>query len=232
MLIDPDTGRATCLIDGNAVTTMRTGAAGYIGATLWSRTDSVRLCVFGTGVQARIQVWFALRSRPSLREVCYVTSDGRPRPEFEALFATDCGIGHSLDPDAAVATSDVVITATPGGGPLFTETSIRPGTHLTCVGADTRGKRELPPGLIEQARVFVDDHGQAAQIGEFQWASPAIPAIEIGRVLAGNESYERADGDITIFDMTGLALQDLTVAIDIYQRAIKADLGTLVPWPW
>jgi alanine dehydrogenase len=232
MLIDPGTGRPTCLIDGNAITTMRTGAAGGIGVGLLSRTDSARLCVFGTGVQARIQVRFALRSRPSLREVRYVTSDGRPRPQFEALIAKDLGVSHAPDPDAAVAASDIVITATPGGGALFAADAVRPGTHLTCVGADTQGKRELPPGLIERARLFVDDHAQAGQLGELQWASHATPAIEIGRALAAEAPVQRAGDDITIFDMTGLALQDLTVAADLYQRATEAGLGTLLPWPW
>jgi ornithine cyclodeaminase len=232
MLIAPGTGRPTCLIDGNAITTMRTRAAGGIGVELLSRSDSARLCVFGTGVQARIQVRFTLRSRPSLRDVRYVTSDGRPRPQFEALIAKELGISHAPDPDAAVAASDIVITATPGGGALFAADAVRPGTHLSCVGAGTQGKRELPAGLIERARLFVDDHTQAGQIGELQWASPATPGIEIGRALAAEAPVQRAGADITIFDMTGLALQDLTVAADLYRRATDAGLGTFLPWPW
>ncbi|MDQ1732378.1 MAG: hypothetical protein QOK10_2537 [Pseudonocardiales bacterium] len=232
MLIDPATGRPTCLIDGNAVTTMRTGAAGGLGAELFSRTDSTRLCVFGTGIQARVQVEFALRARPSLSEIRYVSSDGRPRPEFESLFAADHTVSHSPDPDAAVAASDIVITATPGGGALFSADAVQDGTHLTCVGSDTRGKRELPPVLFERARVFVDDLTQAGEIGELQWAAPVTPAVEIGTVLAGGEAFQRSDSEITIFDATGLALQDLTVAAYLYRRATEAGLGLRVDWPW
>ncbi|HEY2042808.1 MAG TPA: ornithine cyclodeaminase family protein [Jatrophihabitans sp.] len=232
MLIDPETGRPTCLLDGNAITSMRTGAAGGLGASLFSRTDSERLCVFGTGVQARVQVRFALRSRPALREVRYVSSDGCPRPEFESLFAEECDISHAPDADAAVSASDIIITATPGGGQLFAADSVREGTHLTCVGADTKGKRELPPGLIERSRVFVDDLLQASQLGELQWATPPTPAVEIGSVLDPDFAFQRTGDDITIFDVTGLALQDLTVSADLYQRAIAADVGTTIPWPW
>jgi ornithine cyclodeaminase len=127
--------------------------------------------------------------------------------------------------------SDVVITATPGAGPLFDATAVRPGTHLNCVGADTAGKRELPPGLLQRARLVVDDREQALQLGELQWA-PETPCIELGALLLGDTAFSRAAGDITVFDMTGLALQDLTVARLIHERACAQSLGTRIRWPW
>ncbi|MFM0633130.1 ornithine cyclodeaminase family protein, partial [Paraburkholderia xenovorans] len=81
--------------------------------------------------------------------------------------------------NAAVADSDVVVTATPGKGPLFDAQAVQPGTHLNCVGADTKGKRELPEGLLARGRLFVDDRIQAREIGETQWA-PDTACIEIG----------------------------------------------------
>lgn len=231
MLIDPATGRPLCVIDGNAITTQRTGAAGGLGLQQLARPGSTRLCVFGAGVQAQVQLSFALRLMPSLREVRYVTFDGKPNAAFEARFATQCQLAHALDGNAAVADSEVVITATPGAGPLFDVAAVQPGTHLNCVGADTKGKRELPEGLLAWARLFVDDLTQARQIGETQWA-PDTPATELGDLLTGKAQANRQPADITVFDMTGLALQDLTVARFLYTRALAAGTGHRLAWPW
>lgn len=231
MLFDPATGRPTCLIDGNAVTTARTGAAGRLGLEMLARPDSTRLCVFGTGVQARIQLELALDLLPGLAEVRYVTSRHVPDAAFEAAFARRCALLHAIDPDAAVAASDIVVTATPGGGPLFSATAVRAGTHVNAVGADTRGKRELPDGLLARARIVVDDREQSRQIGEGQWVD-GVDAVEIGDLLTGRAHVSRGDDDITVFDMTGLALQDLTVARMLRRRAIEAGSGTRILWPW
>ena len=231
MLIDPATGRPTCIIDGNAITTVRTGAAGGLGLQQLARQDSTRLCIFGTGVQASIQLDFALRVLPALAEVRYLTPDRTRDEVFEARFAGRCTLICATDQNAAVAASDVVITATPGGGALFDADAVQPGTHLNCVGADTRGKRELPPGLLTRARLFVDDREQATQIGETQWA-PDTACDEFGDVFTGQIKIDRKPVDITIFDMTGLALQDLTVARLIHERASATALGTSIAWPW
>jgi ornithine cyclodeaminase len=231
MLIDPLTGRPLCVIDGNAITTQRTGAAGGLGLLQLARPGSTRLCLFGAGVQAQVQLDFALRLMPSLREVRYLTADGQPNAKLEAKFAGRCRMTHTLDANAAVADSEAVITATPGKGPLFDAQAVQPGTHLTCVGADTKGKRELPEGLLARARLVVDDLTQARQIGESQWA-PETPATELGDLLTGKAQLKREPGDITVFDMTGLALQDLTVARLLYARASAAGLGQSISWPW
>ena len=231
MLFDPATGRPICVIDGNAITTARTGAAGALGLLHLARPDSARVCIFGTGVQARIQLGLALRHVPSLREVRYLTSRGAADPAFEAAFAGRCAIAFAPDANAAVADSDIVITATPGGGPLFDVDAVRPGTHLNCVGSDTEGKRELPEGLLPLARLFVDDRAQSRQIGEGQW-HPDVPAIELGDLLTGQVQVAREAADITVFDMTGLALQDLTVARMLVAKATDAGTGTHILWPW
>jgi ornithine cyclodeaminase len=230
MLLDPATGRPTCLIDGNAVTTERTGAAGGLGLEL-ARPESRTVCVFGTGVQAQAQLRFALRQLPGLRQVFYATADGQPKPAFEAAFAGRCAITHATDVNAAVAQSDVVITATTGKGPLFEAAAVQPGTHINAVGSDTKGKRELPEGLLARARVFVDDAAQSRGIGELQWA-PETACTEIGDVLSGKGAFARGAGDITVFDMTGIALQDLTVARMLEQRARRDGKGQSIAWPW
>jgi ornithine cyclodeaminase len=231
LLIDPATGRPVCVIDGNAVTTMRTGAAGALGLLHLARHDSTRACLFGTGVQARIQLSYALKVLPALRHVRYVTKSMQRDVIFEAHFANRCHITHATDRNAAVAESDVVITATPGAGPLFDRGAVRPGTHFNCVGTDTKGKRELPEGLLTQVRLFVDDRTQARQIGETQWATDT-PCTELGDLIAGKVQATRQPMDITVFDMTGIALQDLTVAHLLRERAGAANEGSSVAWPW
>ncbi|ONH51582.1 ornithine cyclodeaminase [Pseudomonas cedrina] len=231
MLIDPVTGRPLCVIDGNTVTTLRTGAAGAVGLELLARPDSHRVCVFGTGVQASIQLDYALKVLPSLREVIYLTANGSTDAHFESRFCDRYRITHSTHADGAVKISDVVITATPGGGSLFDAASVRPGTHLNCVGADTKGKRELPAGLLNVARVVVDDYSQATQIGECQWHE-GIVVTEIGDLLTGKATVSRRTDEITVFDMTGLALQDLTVARLLYQQAKLQSVGHDISWPW
>lgn len=231
VLVDPDTGRSLCIIDGNIVTTLRTGAAGAIGLKTLARPDSTRLTVFGTGVQGAIQLSFALHVMPGLQRVRYVTRDRKPDEAFEAQFRAKCRVEWASDADAAVADSDVVITATPGTGALFDAAAVRPGTHLNCVGADTRGKRELPAGLLARARLVVDDREQALQLGELQWA-PETPCETLGALLTGRATLQREPDDVTVFDMTGLSLQDLTTARFVFERARATGTGVEVPWPW
>lgn len=231
LLFDPETGRPRCVIDGNVVTTLRTGAAGALGLIYLARPDSARLCVFGTGVQAAVQVDFALQVMDGIKQVRYVASHGGPDAAFEKRFADRCDIAPASDLNAAVAESDIVITATPGRGPLFDANAVRPGTHLNCVGADTRGKRELPEGLLSRVRLIVDDRTQASQIGEMQWA-PSTPCTELGDFITGKTDLERQATDVTVFDMTGLALQDLTVARLLFERAETSGHGVRVSWPW
>src|SRR5471032_533191 len=231
MLMDPATGRPVCIIDGNAITTARTGAAGALGLQALARPDSATLCVFGTGVQAQIQTRFALDVLPSIRHVKYVTSSGARDPAFELLFASRHDIQLATNANTAVADSDVVITATPGRTVLFDGDAVRAGTHISCVGADTRGKRELPAGTLERANVYVDDATQSVEIGEGQWA-PKVARTEFGDVIANGLRAPRSQDEITIFDLTGLALQDLTVGRMLCRAAREAGIGTTVVWPW
>ncbi len=232
MLVDPATGRPLCLLDGNAITTERTGAAGALGLQHLACADSEQLCLFGTGVQARVQLRFALLVLPALRRVRYVAHGGLRNEAFEAAFADRCDIALAPDANEAVAASGVVVTATPGGGTLFDAAAVQPGTHINAVGADTKGKRELPEGLLQRVRLFVDDATQARQIGETQWAPQDMAFTELGDVLTGKDPVLRSAQDITVFDMTGLALQDLTVARMLHMQAQAQGLGTSIAWPW
>jgi alanine dehydrogenase len=231
ILIDPETGRPKGFFDGNYVTSMRTGAAGGIGIEMLARKDSTQLCVFGSGVQAQIQLDYALRVMPSLAIVAYVTVNSQPDDSFEKQFSVRCNITHAANADAAVSQADIVITATPSKQALFSVEAVKPGTHINAVGADTKGKRELPAGLLEKALLVVDDMVQARNVGESQW-SPGCEMLEIGTLLRSQVPFERPASAISIFDMTGLALQDLTVAQSLYQTATAQARGQRLPWAW
>jgi alanine dehydrogenase len=234
MLFDPETGRPLVLMDGNHITSMRTGAAGGIGIQMLAREGSTRVCVFGSGVQAQIQLDYALHVQPSIRDVMYLTANGQTDVAFESKFKARCNLRHATHADEAVSQADIVITATPSRQALFSLEAVKPGTHINAVGADTKGKRELPLGLIEKAFVVVDDVAQARGVGECQWASER-DVIEIGSLLQGNatQPFQRPPDAITVFDLTGIALQDLTVAQSLYQTAMSRSFpqqGQRIQW--
>jgi alanine dehydrogenase len=235
VLIDSHTGRAQAMLDGNLITTARTGAAGYWGISLLAAQAARRICVFGTGVQATVQLEYALRARPAATQVSYLSFDGQPSAEFEAHFAALCELRHSTQPDAAVEAADIIITATPGQAVLFSISALKSSQHINAVGADTRGKRELPSNALAQAsHVWTDDETQARALGECQWyESTAFSEFgEIGELLLGQRSYQRQASDLTVFDMTGLALQDLCLARHLVQAAQAQGLGERIHWPW
>lgn len=231
VLIDSHTGRAQALLDGNLITTARTGAAGYWGISLLAGQAARRICVFGTGVQATVQLEYALRARPAATQVTYISHAGQPDTAFEQHFAAFCELQHSTQANAAVEAADIIITATPGRAVLFDAASLRSGQHINAVGADTRGKRELPQGALDAAsHVWADDLSQARELGECQW-SPGLEVQEIGELLLGHHSYQRVAADLTVFDMTGLALQDLCTAQMLVNAAQERGLGQRVAWP-
>ena len=141
VLVDPATGRPQCIIDGNGVTTMRTGAAGGLGLLYLARADSNRVCVFGTGVQARIQLRYALELIPSLHQVDYVSSSGEADLAFERQFSERCTVTPAADRNASVALADIVITATTGRAPGYGRRRTGAPDRRNAVGA----RAAVPP---------------------------------------------------------------------------------------
>jgi alanine dehydrogenase len=231
MLINSHTGRAQALLDGNLITTARTGAAGYWGISLLAPQAVQRICVFGTGVQATVQLEYALRARPAATQVSYISHNALPDAAFEQHFAKLCELRHSMQANTTVEATDIIITATPARAVLFDVAALRNGQHINAVGADTRGKRELPQGALDQAsHVWADDLTQARELGECQW-SAGQEVQEIGELLLGHQSYQRKSEDRTVFDMTGLALQDLCTAQMLVKLAQERGIGQQVAWP-
>jgi alanine dehydrogenase len=232
LLYDPETGVPKAAIDGNYITVIRTGAVGAIAARALARKDSRIAALIGAGVQAAIQL-AGLREVLPIEEVRCYDKDGAAAEAF-ARNAAAGGLraSASATPAQAIDGADVVVTATPSFQPVVEEGWIRPGMHINAFGADTRGKQEIDEKLMPRAKVIVDYLPQAREIGECQHALRArlIDSVhaELGEILTGRKPGRESSDEITLFDATGIALQDLAVAARAYAAAMARGVGTRV----
>lgn len=220
VLSDASTGLVEAILDAGALTALRTGAAAALAAQVLGRPDGVA-AVVGAGVNGRASA----RSVKALgRQVLLWDVDrGRARS-----VAAELGVGVAESLEEALCT-DVIVTVTPGKQILLGEGSLRAGQHVSLMGADGPGKAEIAVAEIARTRVFCDEWEQAAHGGELAAAVEAGAisrgdVTELGRVLTGEAAGRNADDEITIFDSTGLAIQDLAIAIAAYERADNLDL--------
>lgn len=216
ILADPGTGETIAVVSSNALTGLRTAAAAAVSIRHLARRDSKALAIIGTGVQAPFHLRAALAERPFKQ----IAVAGRS-PEKAAALCAQAAAGdvqaRVMSIEDAVRSADVVITITPAKAPLIRAEWVQPGTHFACMGADTRGKQKLEPAIVQRARLFTDERRQAVAIGECQHAaaSHSIEAddiVELGQVILGAAPGRRNKLEITLFDGTGVALQDLYVA--------------------
>jgi ornithine cyclodeaminase/alanine dehydrogenase-like protein (mu-crystallin family) len=228
LLIDPATGKPRAFIDGNYITTIRTGAAGGVGAELFSAPDSRVLAVIGTGVQGAIQTEAALHVRPSITEVRCFNPHGSVSQRFLDSFKARLDVHLCGSAREAVNGADVVITATPSTEPLVFHKDLKEGAHINAVGSDTKGKREIDQEVLRSAEVFVDDLQQSRTIGELQGLDD-VEGVPIGDVLRGAHPGRTRRG-VTVFDSTGISLQDLTAAWLAYRVAKERGVGTTLRW--
>jgi ornithine cyclodeaminase len=215
-------------MDGNHITTIRTGAGGAVACELFAAPDARTLAVIGTGVQGVIQTEAALHARPSIREVRCFNPHGPVTERYRRAFEARVQVRVTDGVAAAVEGADVVITATPSTEPLVSLASLAPHAHVNAVGSDTVGKRELEPAVLRAAEVFVDDPAQSRSIGELQGLDD-VPAVAIGDVLRGAHPGRQKRG-VTVFDSTGISLQDLTTAWRAYQMATEQGIGARLVW--
>ena len=216
-------GRLVAVLDAGAVTAVRTGAAAVLAAETLGRADAETAAVVGTGVNGEAAArTFAARGRAPL--VWDVDA------ERAAAVAERVG-GRAATRDEALA-ADLLVTVTPGREILLPEGSLRPGQHVSLMGADGPGKAEIAVAELARTRVFCDDWEQASHGGECAAAVEAgvltrADVTEIGGVLTGVSEGRRTPEEATAFDSTGLALQDLAVALVALERAPELDLPTI-----
>jgi ornithine cyclodeaminase len=212
LLFDQRIGRLEWVIEAGKVNAYRTAAADAVAVDALARPGAQLLAIFGAGHQALYECMAVARVRP-LSEILVVARDSAKGHAFVAELARHQLKAGLADAQEACERADIIVTATPSRAPLFKADWIRPGTHIAGMGADAVGKQELPPTLFDRAALFCDLPVQATIIGEFQHVTGDTARITaIGAVLSGNAPGRRSDDEITIFDSSGIALQDLYTA--------------------
>jgi len=221
LLIDQSTGRISALVEGSAANCYRTAAADEVATDALARSDAEVLTLFGTGHQAAYEARAISRIR-NLTRVLVVGRDAGRTSDFVAKLRQSGLPAKAEDAETAVRAADIIVTVTTATAPLFKEEWVQPGTHISSMGSDATGKQELPPALFTQARLFCDLPEQSLRIGEFQHAADA-QLTAIGSVLNGNARGRERDRDITIFDSSGISLQDLHMAQAILSHFTESD---------
>lgn len=235
VLFDPQTGAPHALVRGTYLTALRTAAASALSIRHLAREDARVLGIVGAGGQAEFQLRAALGERRFEAIYIYDQLAASAEQLKNALADTGLDIGIAAA-DKVAAESDVIITVTPSFAPIVESAWVRPGTHLACMGADTRGKQEVEADLLAKAALFGDEPAQAVALGECQHAFAAglIDAgdiVTLGRVLSGAHPGRTDARQITVFDSTGMGLQDLAaarVALRLaQQRGLAVDMEAL-----
>lgn len=224
-LFDPDTGRFKAAVGGNLLTALRTAAASAVSIKHLARKDSKVLGMIGAGHQSAFQMRAAVKQRDFDRVIGW-----NMHPEMLSRLeetATELGLPfEAVELDQLGAEADVIITITSSFDPILMDAQVKGGTHVACMGTDTKGKQEVDPALVARATVFTDEVAQATSIGECQHAvaqgligEDAI--TEIGAVINGTHPGRSSDDELTLFDGTGVGLQDLAVASAAVDLALE-----------
>jgi alanine dehydrogenase len=231
VLVDPKTGFPLALLDGTYLTMMRTGGAGAVALKYLSRKTSRVAGFVGSGIQARTQLGCAMEVRGiTAIKVWQRNRNSTSAPELcrwaEETFGLKASISREID-DVTTGV-DILFTTTPSRKPIVTRVS--PGTHINAVGADAPGKQEISPQVLKGAKVVVDDWRQASHSGEINVALSRRQFRrkdlhgELGEIVAGAKPGRTTEEEITVFDSTGLAIQDMACASVVYKE-IKARGG-------
>ncbi|OBZ94821.1 hypothetical protein ADU59_13460 [Pararhizobium polonicum] len=219
------------LLDEGFLTDLRTGLGGAVATRALCRPDARRVAIIGTGIQARWQIRclrHAMKQTP-LTFGLWGRSETKARETANVMASEGIDVEVAPDLERLCREADIIITTTPSRTPLIHDAWIRPGTHITAIGADAPGKQELDTALVIRADRRISDRlEQSLDHGEFSTAftSGSIAAedcAEIGAVLGGKATGRTRSDDITIADLTGIAIQDIAIAgsiLDAYRLSM------------
>jgi ornithine cyclodeaminase/alanine dehydrogenase-like protein (mu-crystallin family) len=229
ILCDAESGSVLAVMDSIEITTLRTGAATAIATTHLARPDSRVALICGCGNQGRVQLR-ALASVVPIERALAFDSNTRSTATFASEMGKELGIPIEpvTDLHTALGACDVCATCTPSRRPFVSADDVRPGTFIAAVGADSHDKQELHPNLLKISTVVVDLSEQCAQIGELHHAieekviGPEHVHAELGQLVTGQRPGRTSRDEITIFDSTGTAIQDVAAAIAVY-RSIRRE---------
>jgi len=232
VLSDADDGRPLAVMDSIEVTIRRTAAATAAAAKWLARQDSASVTICGCGSQGREQLRALARVLLLSRAHAYDADEAVARAYARELSAElGIEIAPTRDLPAALRDSDVCVTCTPSRSAFLKREHVRPGTFVAAVGADSPDKQELEPRLLAEAVLVVDMLEQCASIGELHHALDAgvltreAVHAELADVLTGRRPGRQSDQQITIFDSTGTALQDVAAAAVVYEKAVANGQG-------
>ena len=240
LAFDPYTGRPVALMEGAALTAIRTAAACGLAAEILARPESKVVAIFGAGVQARAQLQAMCCVRPIETAWIYDPIPGRAETFISELAGLD-GICADLRPAAgpaeALAEADIVCTATTAMNPVFEDADLRKGTHINAIGSYQPHVSEIPPQTVARALVIVDSR-QAALDEAGDLIQPINAGLidaghihaELGELVLGHKHGRRSAKQITLFKSVGVAVQEAAAARAAMMAAEQADLGTVVPW--
>ena len=235
-LFDGTTGAPVAILDGTGVTYYRTAAASAYAAKLLARPESSTLAIIGTGTLAHMHVQAMMHffnfKKINILGICPEDAEkmaSELKEQYPDTVIIPCTTGEQ-----ACADADIINTATPSKDPILKMEWIRPGTHINAFGADAEGKQELDETIIASAKVVVDVLDECVKLGECQTAirkgliTREDIYAEIGDIALGNKPGREYDNEITVFDSTGMALQDICTVTGIYEKAKELGIGTYV----
>ena len=222
-LFDPDTGKPRAMVGGNLLTALRTAAASAVSIKHLARGDAKVLGMIGAGHQAAFQLRAALEQR-GFEKVIGWNRDPTKLSTL-ATVAEEAGLPFETVTLDAMADADVIVSITSSFDAILVAHQVSPGTHVACMGTDTRGKQEVDPALLARATVFTDEVAQSTSIGEAQHAvAQGLIADgdirQLGAVINGTQPRRSSTDEITLFDGTGVGLQDLAVAVAVVRLAV------------
>lgn len=223
-LFDPDTGKVAAMVGGNLLTALRTAAASAVSIKYLARQDAGVLGMVGAGHQAAFQLRAALEQRSFQKVIGWNRSPDR-LASLEKV-ASEAGVPFQVVDLPSMAEADVIITITSAFSPSLMVDHVSPGAHIACMGTDTKGKQEVEAALVARAIVFTDEVAQSISIGEAQHAIAGDLVAEkdvnqLGAVINGAHPGRASADEITLFDGTGVGLQDLAVAASVVELAVE-----------
>ena len=235
VLADASNGVPLAIIESGSVTALRTGAATAVAAKFLARRDARTATIVGCGVQGELQL-AAIAAVLPLERVWVLDTD-HERAEGMAVRASASlrlRVEAAKDLGTALRESDVCVTCTPARGAFVMRADVTPGMFIAAVGADSQGKQELEPALVASVTLVVDVLDQCAEIGELQHALAAglmtrsQVQAELADVVIGRHPGRTRDDEITVFDSSGTALQDVAAAVAVYEKARATGRGSEV----
>lgn len=236
MVVDAEDGTPLALMNGGALTAIRTGAASGAATDMLARQDASKAAIFGSGIQAATQLE-AICAVREIKSVKVFDVYSESAEAYAKRMGEQLGIDVSVAGSAteALAEADVVCTATTSTTPVFEDADVMPGTHINAIGVYKPHEREIPAATVARAFVVVDEREAAwEESGELVLArdegliDESHVKAELGEIVAGSKSGRESNDQVTMFKSVGVANQDLSAATAVLQRGAELGLGTQV----